>query len=120
MAIGMTYDEYWYGDVRMTGAFIEADKLRQKQKNTEMWLMGLYVYDAISRLAPILNGFAKDPKAKDYPKMPYGEKEKKKDEPSEQEVANERLKSQLFFENWARATSKRMKGGGADGGVRQT
>ncbi len=120
MAIGMTYDEYWYGDVRMTGAFIEADRLRQKQKNAELWLMGMYVYDAVQRLAPILNSFAKDPKAKEYPKMPYGEKEKKKDEPGEQEIANERLKSQLFFENWAQATSKRMKGGRADGGVRQT
>lgn len=111
MAIGMTYDQYWYGDVRMTRAFIEADKIKQERKNAEMWLQGMYIYDAISRLAPILNGFSKNPKALEYPRNPYPTKETKKKQ-SEKQVENEKLKAQLFFKQWASATSKHFRNGG--------
>ena len=37
-----------------------------------MWLQGMYIYDAISCLAPILHAFAKKgTKAKPYPDEPY-------------------------------------------------
>lgn len=55
----MTYEQYWYGDPQMARAYFEADILRQERRNSEMWLMGAYVYDAISRLTPVLHAFAK-------------------------------------------------------------
>lgn len=124
MAIGMTYDQYWYGDVRMAGAFIKADEIRQERTNTEMWLQGMYIYDAISRLAPILNGFAKDPKPLKYPDKPYPTKksqEKQAKLTPEQEDA-EQDKAIAFFTAWAKAVGKRFdkkEGGGGNGGTGQ-
>lgn len=49
-----------------------------------------------------------------YPKVPYGMEEyeqklkEEKKEPTKQEVENERLKAQIFFSNWARATKKQF------------
>lgn len=111
MALGMTYEQYWYGDVRMTLAFIEADKLRQKRHNEEAWLQGMYFYDALAKVSPILRAFAKNgTKAQPYPKQPYGVETKQKS-PAEREKSeeNERLKALLFFKNWARAASNHFE-----------
>ena len=69
MAIGMTYDQYWYGDVHMARAFYKADRLRQKRMNDEAWLYGAYVARAVE--ATICNAFRGkgDPPAK-YPEEP--------------------------------------------------
>lgn len=40
-------------------AYREAEELRRERVNQEAWLQGMYVYDAISRLSPILRAFAK-------------------------------------------------------------
>jgi hypothetical protein len=47
MAIGMTYEEYWYGDVLKARAFWEADQERQKRENEKAWLYGVYVCKAL-------------------------------------------------------------------------
>lgn len=44
----------------MVRAYREADILRQERENSKCWLMGRYVYDAISRLTPVLHAFAKN------------------------------------------------------------
>lgn len=47
MAIGMTYEEYWYGDPLMVRAFYKAEKIRQQRINDEAWLHGAYVLRAL-------------------------------------------------------------------------
>lgn len=47
MAIGMTYEQYWYGDPLMVRAFYKAEQLRQKRVNEEAWLYGAYVHRAL-------------------------------------------------------------------------
>lgn len=48
-----------------------------------------------------------------YPEVPYGMERYKKEieerKPTEQEIENERLKAQIFFDNWARATKKHFE-----------
>lgn len=103
MAIGMTFDQFWYGDVRMTRAFVEADILRQKRMNNEAWLQGMYFYDALC--CALQNAFRKksDPPVK-YPEKPYGisEQEADKQKPQDPEEA-ERLKAKLYMHQlkWA-------------------
>lgn len=108
----MTYEQYWYGDCLMVRAYVQAEKIRQENKNTELWLNGLYVYDAIQRLSPILRPFTKrGTKALPYPKEPYGNEEKRQKEEisEEQKAENERLKAVLYFKNWARMAEKHFK-----------
>lgn len=104
MSIGMTYDQYWYGDVRMVEAFREADRLRKEQMNYELWLQGLYVFDAVS--CAVQNGNRtkqSDPISK-YAEQPYEifKKEPTKEEREAQEKA-ERLQAKLYMQQMMRA-----------------
>ena len=102
----MTWEEYWYGDVWMVEAAREAEKLKQRRINAEAHLMGMYVYEAIYDVSPVLHAFAKKGvKPIPYRTNPYPLNEKKS-KPGPQEAENERLRAILFFKNWARATEK--------------
>lgn len=72
LSIGMTEEQYWDRDSTLVRYYREAEKLRHERANQDMWLQGMYIYDAISRLSPILHAFAKKgTKAKPYPDAPY-------------------------------------------------
>lgn len=42
----MTYEQFWLQDSKLVIPYNKAHKLRIQQKNEEMWLQGLYVYNA--------------------------------------------------------------------------
>ena len=72
LSIGMTEEQYWDKDSTLVKYYREAEQLRHERANQDMWLQGMYIYDAISRLSPILHAFAKKgTKAKPYPDEPY-------------------------------------------------
>lgn len=73
MSIGMTYDEFWHGDVSMVKAYRQADELRLKQKNHELWLQGMYVYEALCDASPLFKFTMKKGtvKPEPYAKEPY-------------------------------------------------
>lgn len=94
MAIGMTYDQYWYGDVHMARAFYKADRLRQKRMNEEAWLHGAYVLRALD--ATVCNAFRKkgDPPS-EYPKEPIWDDEW--DEDYRQVMTEEREETEALY-----------------------
>lgn len=47
MAIGMSYNEYWYGESVLTKYYYKAHMHRIDQRNQEMWVQGLYFASAI-------------------------------------------------------------------------
>ena len=59
LSIGMTEEQYWDRDCTLVKSYRKAEELRKERVNQEMWLQGMYIYDAISRLSPILRAFAK-------------------------------------------------------------
>lgn len=70
MSIGMSYDEFWNGDVCMVRAFRKAHELKRRQQNETLWMQGRYVYDAL--LATVGNLFADKTATKnEYPAEPY-------------------------------------------------
>lgn len=72
MSIGMTYDEFWNHDVSMVRAYRKAQEMRDRRRNQELWLQGMYIYEAICDVAPILHAFAKKgTKPTPYVKEPY-------------------------------------------------
>lgn len=123
ISIGMTYDEFWKDDVTKTRDYLKAYRIKQERENEmtqwNIWKQGVYIYEALCDVSPVLHAFAKrGTKPLPYPEAPYGmegyvkEKQKEKEEnyePTEQEVQNERLKAQIFFSNWARATRKKFE-----------
>lgn len=44
----MTPEQYWEGDPYLVRAYYKAHKLRIEQRNQELWLQGLYIYDAVA------------------------------------------------------------------------
>lgn len=116
MSIGMTFDQYWYGDVRMTRAFVAADRLRQERMNTELWLQGLYYYDAVC--CAMQNSFRKkgDPPAK-YAERPYdifSKKDAKKENAIDDGMTKEEreiLIAKIMLDNERRASKAKNWGG---------
>lgn len=43
----MSADEFWYGEPYLAEAYREAQRLRDERRNQELWLQGLYIYDAV-------------------------------------------------------------------------
>lgn len=72
MAIGMSYEDYWDGEPEKAHAFLKAHKLKTKMENEKLWLQGLYFYEALCDVAPVLNAFAKSgTKPTPYVEKPY-------------------------------------------------
>lgn len=71
MSIGMTYDEFWNGDVDMVKAYREADELRHRRRNQELWLQGMYFYEALCDASPLFRFSTKPVKAEPYIKEPF-------------------------------------------------
>lgn len=100
----MTWEQYWLAPAWYADFFLEADQERQKRRNEEFWLQGLYICDAFS--AVLNNAFAKKgDELQHYPEQPYSftrkepEEVEKKQSPEEQE----RLKARLYMKQmeWA-------------------
>jgi hypothetical protein len=70
ISIGMSYDEYWYGEAKRVKSYRESEVLRRKSQNYNDWLIGLYVYSAVGKLSPLFNNFKPQP-PDDYPDKPY-------------------------------------------------
>lgn len=106
--MGMTYEQYWDGDVSAHRAYRKAKKIRLSEQNQMAWLQGMYVYEAIADLAPALKAFAKG-KAKPYAKEPYDlfEDERKRREEREQMERYEKIKSKVA--EFAKAFNEKKK-----------
>lgn len=107
MSIGMSYDEYWYGEPERIRAYREADRLKRDQINLTAWLNGMYVHDALS--AVMQNAFSKGSKAK-YPEKPH---EIFRHEPTkldkQAEAENERQKAIAYFKDLAERSKLRKQ-----------
>lgn len=68
----MTYDQFWNDDCLLVKAYREAEKLRNERRNEELWLQGMYVYEAVLCVSPVLRAFAKKgSRPLPYPTKPY-------------------------------------------------
>ena len=115
----MTPEQYWDGESTLVIVYREAYKLRIREQNRNLWLQGLYIYEAICNVSPILRAFSKAKKPLPYPKKPYnieqlenwGDDKIKKKKQQEKEInkKNEEMKAQIFFQNWAKAVQKKFK-----------
>jgi len=68
----MTPAQYWDEDCQLAKWYRKADELRRKRKNEELWLQGMYIYEALCCVAPVLHAMAKGgTKPAPYPTKPY-------------------------------------------------
>lgn len=92
LALGMTYEQFWFSEPNLVIAYREADKIRRRRKNEESWLAGIYVAHALE--ATVGNMFSKGSKAQ-YPSEPIpitvAEQEERKER--EQRIKMEKIKA---------------------------
>jgi hypothetical protein len=95
----MSYDEYWHGEAWLTKSYREAYKLKREIKDYELWRQGMYIYEALLDVSPVLHAFAKNgTKPNSYSNKPYGVQDEQESELEKLEKAeNERLKAKLHF-----------------------
>lgn len=109
--IGIDEAGFWNMNPAKMKPYIEADRLRLESKNYELWLQGVYFFDAIT--IALSNAFApKGKKPAEYPSKP---RKITQDTPEEREARakREREKAIAFFKKMERDFKK--KSGGMSG-----
>lgn len=72
LAMGMTYEQFWEQDCQLVVPYRKAYQLRQEQENRFAWLQGMYIYESLCDVSPVLHAFAKSgTTARPYPDKPY-------------------------------------------------
>lgn len=110
LAIGMPNDLFWNGDCRLTESYRKAYEIKRKQLNQELWLQGMYFYEALCDASPLLQPFAKKPKPLPYPSEPYAITIKK-EEIEEKQRRQEQLKyekAKAKMASWAVKTNAQL------------
>lgn len=96
LSIGMTFNQYWNEDCCLVKHYRKAYELQRERKNQELWLQGMYIYEAIGDMSPVLKAFAKkNTKPLKYPSEPYAitQQEMEKRKQAEKRAAYERMKA---------------------------
>ena len=102
LSIGMTYDQFWNDDCELVVYYRKANELRNTQKNQELWLQGMYIYEALCCVSPVLHAFAKDgTKPLPYPDKPYAISEKEIKERKKTIEKENRKKAMAVFMAWS-------------------
>ena len=96
LSIGMTPEQYWDGDPALAKYYRKAHELQRKRRNEDLWLQGMYIYEALCDVSPVLQAFAKKgTKPHPYSDRPYSitnedrEEERKRKEQRDREKAKQ-------------------------------
>lgn len=112
LAIGMTYEQFWEGDCTLTKYYRKADEIKKERRNEEIWLQGMYIYEALCDVSPVLHAFAKKgTKPQPYSDKPYAiskAQQKRVEEDKERKMIE---KGKRFMEAMMHSTNKRFGGG---------
>lgn len=110
LSIGMTEEQYWDRDCCLVKFYREAEEIRRERVNQELWLQGMYFYDALARVSPILHAFAKKgTKAQPYVEEAYPINKKKMEDA---QLKKEKAKSQKgvrYMQAYMVANNKRFE-----------
>ena len=111
LSIGMTPEQYWEGDCDLAKYYRKAEEMRNERRNQELWLQGMYIYEAICDASPILHAFAKKgAKPHPYPSKPYAINEKQIKQEREEKERAMVAKGKRFMEAMMHSTNKRFEG----------
>ncbi len=58
---GMSYDEFWHGEPERVNYYKRAYDIRKEIINNEMWLQGLYIYQALMATSTYTFGSKNNP-----------------------------------------------------------
>jgi len=110
LAIGMPEDTYFNGDCVLVRMYRQANELRQRRHNQDLWLQGMYIYEALCDVSPVLHAFAKKgTKPLPYPKEPYALTDKERNERTERDEKIRYEKIKAMMSGWASKSNAQFK-----------
>ena len=110
LVIGMSAEQYWDGDPSLVKAYRKAEEIRQKRRNEELWLQGMYIYEALCDVSPMLHAFAKrGTKPRPYSDRPYAITNRDREEEHRVQMEKERERAKNYMEAKMAAINKRFK-----------
>jgi hypothetical protein len=110
LSIGMTYEQFWDGDPMLVKYYREAEEIRNEKKNQELWLQGMYIYEALADISPVLHAFAKKgTKPQPYTETPYAITKKQRDRIKAEKEKQEFEKGKRFMEALLQQTNKKFE-----------
>ena len=106
----MTPEQYWEGDPALAKYYRKADEIKLERQNQALWLQGMYIYEAICDVSPILQAFAKKgSKPFPYTDKPYplNDKQRKRDKVEKEKAVSD--KGKKFMEAFMKLNNSRFK-----------
>lgn len=105
----MSYDEYWNGPAWLARVYRENYILRKRDEEWARWRQGIYIFNALLAVAPVIRPFTKDAKPGKYldEPLPITKKEAREREEAreragyEKALARRRAESKLAQEQEA-------------------
>ena len=111
LSIGMTPEQYWDGDCTLVKYYRKAEELRNEKRNQELWLQGMYFYEALCDVSPILRAFVqKGAKPTPYSEKPYPLTNKQTERDEEEKQRRVAEKGKRFMEAMALSINKKFEG----------
>lgn len=112
LAIGMSHEQFWYGDPWLCVVFRDMHNLKREMRNEELWLQGLYNFNALSTvLSNFGQMFTKHKRApQKYIQQPIRVTPLSEAEKRQKEIA-ERKKVIAYFTNLQKQWERREKNG---------
>ena len=115
----MSYDLFWRGEPSLVVAFRKAEEMRNDKLNQQLWLQGLYIYEALCDVSVVIPRVGKKKvKPVPYPDKPYElktESDKKQEQREKRKMEAMKAKMEAFASRFNRKFAGK-KGGNNDGG----
>jgi len=105
---GMTAGEYWNGDPALAIAYRKKHQYEMEERNHELWLQGLYLYEAMLCVSPVFHDFAKNPKPLPYRDKPFPITQREAEERAEDTVERAKEQQKDVLISWMQRVNKKM------------
>lgn len=98
LALGMTYDQFWNEDCTLVKAYREAYEMRRQERNHDLWLQGLYFYNALCSASPLFRFSTRPQKAHPYAEAPFAltKKESENREKMKEKQLFDKMKAKMM------------------------
>jgi hypothetical protein len=90
--------------------YSKSDEIRRERRNQELWLQGLYIYEALCDVSPLLQAFAKNgTKPHQYPDHPYALTKRERKDDQKLREKRDREKAKRYMEAKMATINKRFE-----------
>lgn len=101
IAIGMSEEQYWDRDCELVKFYKKAHQIKLQQINHQLWWQGLYIYEALCNVSPLLQVMGKGPRRPlPYPKEPHPITQEEVVERKRREMAEKFANMKARMEAW--------------------